>query len=69
VSLEDETGVSNVIVYSPLFEKFRLVITREPFLLISGKLQCAENVIHVKAEKISGLGEPLLPASASHDFR
>lgn len=68
VSLEDETGVSNCIVYSQLFEKFRLVITREPFLLISGKLQNVEGVIHVKAERIAGLGEQYLPAGASHDF-
>jgi len=68
VSLEDETGVSNCIVYSHLFEKFRLVITREPFLVISGKLQNVEGVIHIKAERIAGLGEKHLPAGASHDF-
>ncbi len=68
VSLEDETGVSNCIVYGPLFERFRLVIVKEPFLVISGKLQNVEGVIHVKAERIAGLGERYLPAGASHDF-
>ena len=68
VSLEDETGVSNCIVYSQLFEKFRLVITREPFLVISGKLQNVEGVIHVKAERIAVWVSGYLPAGASHDF-
>lgn len=68
VSLEDETGISNCIVYSDLFEKFRIVINQEPFLIISGKLQNLENVRHVKAERIASMGEYGLPKSASHDF-
>jgi error-prone DNA polymerase len=68
VSLEDETGISNCIVYSNLYERYRLVIAAEPFLLISGTLQCADNVIHIKAQRIAGLGETHLPKSASHDF-
>src|SRR5207249_3756755 len=47
VSLEDETGVSNAIVTPQLFERYRLLITEEPFLLIEGVMQNAENVIHV----------------------
>ena len=50
ISLEDETGVSNAIVTPPMFEANRLVITEESFLLIEGRLQHVENVIHVKAE-------------------
>ncbi len=68
VSLEDETGIANCIVYSQLFERLRLVITREPFLIISGKLQNVEGVVHVQAERIAGLGEQHLPVGASHDF-
>ncbi len=37
VSLEDETGVSNAIVTPDLFERMRLLITEEPFLLIEGR--------------------------------
>ena len=37
ISLEDETGVSNAIVTPDLFERVRLLITEEPFLLIEGK--------------------------------
>ena len=52
VSLEDETGVANAIVVPQLFERHRLLITEESFLLIEGALQNFENVIHVKAQRI-----------------
>src|SRR5262249_41358594 len=42
ISLEDETGVSNAIVDPDLFERFRLVITEEAFLLIEGQVQNSE---------------------------
>ncbi len=70
ITLEDETGLANAIVYGPVFEKFRLVITTEPFLLISGKVQRdGEGTTHLMAARIEALraaGE--LPAAASHDF-
>ncbi len=68
VSLEDETGIANAIVLPQLFEAKRLMITQEPSLKITGKLQNLHGVIHVKADAI----EPLtagVPAQASHDFR
>ncbi len=45
ISLEDETGVSNAIVEPDLFERFRLVITEEAFLLIEGQVQNSDNVV------------------------
>jgi len=68
VSLEDETGVSNAIVAPPLFEKLRLVITQEAFLIIKGQLQNSEGVVTVKAQHIEGLCHEQLIGSASHDF-
>jgi error-prone DNA polymerase len=53
ISLEDETGVSNAIVEPELFDRFRLLITEENFLLIKGKVQNSKSgidmlyVIHV----------------------
>ena len=69
ISLEDETGIANSIVVPQLFEARRLVITQEPALRITGKLQNQHGVIHVKAEKIEALTETALPAQTSHDFR
>ena len=78
VSLEDETGVSNAIVEPELFERFRLVITEEAFLLIEGQVQNSDGVVLIKARDIQPLvhlpaveamqaGEGLV-GSESHDF-
>jgi error-prone DNA polymerase len=69
VSLEDETGVANAIVAPDLFERFRLTITEEPFLVIEGQVQNTDNVILVKARTIQPLDHAQIGASASHDFR
>ncbi len=69
VSLEDETGVANAVVRPQLFERCRLVITQEPALLIAGRLQLHDGVIHIQAEEIRALRCDDLPAEASHDFR
>jgi error-prone DNA polymerase len=69
ISLEDETGISNAIVTPPMFEANRLVITEESFLVIEGRLQHIDNVIHIKAEKIERLGHGEFAGPASYDFR
>ncbi|MDH4409109.1 MAG: error-prone DNA polymerase [Verrucomicrobiales bacterium] len=70
ITLEDETGLANAIVYSDTFEKYRLVITTEPFLLIHGRVQRDdEGTTHLMATRIEAIGiGKLLPAAASHDF-
>jgi error-prone DNA polymerase len=68
ISLEDETGISNAIVTPQMFEAQRLVITQESFLLIQGRLQHIDNVIHVKAEKIERLQHDSLDTAPSYDF-
>jgi error-prone DNA polymerase len=68
ISLEDETGVANAIVTPDLFERIRLVITEEPFLLIEGEVQNSDNVVLVKARKIRPLPHAQLIGSESHDF-
>jgi error-prone DNA polymerase len=69
ISLEDETGVANAIVTPDLFERIRLVITEEPFLIIEGEVQNTDNVVLVKAQKIRPLAHAQLAGSESHDFR
>ncbi|PYL02990.1 MAG: error-prone DNA polymerase, partial [Verrucomicrobia bacterium] len=68
ISLEDETGVSNAIVEPDLFERFRLVITEEAFLLIEGEVQNSDNVVLIKARQIRALAHEQLIGSESHDF-
>jgi error-prone DNA polymerase len=67
LSMEDETGISNIIVTPQLFEKYRLPLVNFPFLLIEGVLQHQDNVISVKARRIEPL-EMKVESPASHDF-
>src|SRR5213592_3782414 len=69
ISLEDETGVSNAIVDPDLFERFRLLITEEAFLLIEGEVQNSDNVVLIKTRDIRPLVHEELVGSDSHDFR
>jgi error-prone DNA polymerase len=55
LTLEDETGVANIIVRPDLFLRDRLVITDEPFLLVDGVLQNQDGVTSVRAERIARL--------------
>jgi error-prone DNA polymerase len=68
ISLEDETGVSNAIVTPDLFERMRLLITEEPFLIIEGPVQNSDNVVLIKAQLIKPLAHEQLVGSESHDF-
>jgi error-prone DNA polymerase len=52
LSLEDETGIANIILTPDVFERNRLVVTRNRFLEIYGPLQNQDGVIHVKAARI-----------------
>jgi error-prone DNA polymerase len=55
LSLEDETGIANIIITPDEFEKNRVVVTRSRFLLIKGPLQLQDGVVHVKARRIDPL--------------
>jgi error-prone DNA polymerase len=67
LTMEDETGVANVIVTPDIYDRNRLVLVNEPLLLIDGPLQNQDNVIHVKARRIQPLRYSMT-AGASHDF-
>ena len=55
LSVEDETGIANVILTPDVFERDRLVVTRSRFLRIEGPVQNQEGVIHVKAQRMAQL--------------
>ena len=67
LSMEDETGIANVIVTPDLYERERLTVTRSKFLLAEGPLQNQSGVIHVKAVRLSVLSDKALDLR-SHDF-
>lgn len=68
ISLEDETGIANVVVSPRMFECERLKITMEPFLSIEGIAQRSRGTVHVKALKIERLDFAGLETADSHDF-
>jgi error-prone DNA polymerase len=67
LSLEDETGISNIIVRPQMFKKNRLTLMSQPFLIVEGTLQNQDNVASIRAERVQGFkGLPL--DVSSHDF-
>ena len=67
LSMEDETGIANVIITPDLYDRDRLLVTRSKFLLVEGVLQNRDNVVHVKATRLMALSDRALELS-SHDF-
>jgi len=67
LSLEDETGIANIILTPDVFERDRIVVTRNRFLLIEGTLQIQDGVTHVKAHRVLPL-EITSARITSHDF-
>jgi error-prone DNA polymerase len=67
LTLEDETGIANIIVRPDLFARDRLVIVEEPFLIVDGVLQHQDGVISVRAEQIQGMRGVDVDFDA-HDF-
>jgi error-prone DNA polymerase len=68
LSVEDETGIFNVIIMPDVFEANRLTIVRSPYLMVEGPLQKYEGVIHVQARKIEAISLNA-GAASSHDFK
>jgi error-prone DNA polymerase len=68
LTLEDETGIANIIVRPDLFSEHKRAIVGEPYLLVEGTLQIQEGVTSVKADRVIGLSGGG-PDPQSHDFR
>jgi error-prone DNA polymerase len=51
ITLEDETGYANLVVFQSLFDKFRKEILQSRLLMVEGKLQREGDVIHVIAKQ------------------
>ena len=67
LSMEDESGITNVIVSPDLFERDRIVVTRARFLLVEGPLQNQNGVIHIRAQRLQPLSDHAIDIR-SHDF-
>jgi error-prone DNA polymerase len=72
MTLEDESGFANLVVWEKVFKQYRTMILTNWLLGVTGRLQVAEGVVHIIAEsfwkpdfdeKDTGI------AASSHDFR
>ena len=68
LTLEDETGIANIIVRPDLFSEQRQTIVSAPYVMVEGVLQIQEGVTSVKAERVISL-TGAAPEPQSHDFR
>ena len=59
ITLEDETGVVNVIVWRAMYERFRRAVIAGRMLRVTGRLQRAHSVTHVVAERIEDISDML----------
>ncbi len=59
VTLEDETGTVNVVVWAKVFERFRRAVIAGRCLKVTGRLQREGAVVHVVAERIEDISDLL----------
>src|SRR5690606_8702431 len=59
MTLEDETGTSNLVVYPALFDKYRKEILQSKLLMVEGKLQREGEVVHVIVKRCFNLNRLL----------
>jgi error-prone DNA polymerase len=67
LTLEDETGIANIIVQPDLYTEQRMTLIGAPYLLVEGTLQIQDGVTSVKAERVQELPTGG-PPPESHDF-
>ena len=67
LSLEDETGIANVIITPAVFAAHKAIVMRAPYVLVEGALQNQDGAVSVKADRIEALAHDG-PAVESHDF-
>jgi error-prone DNA polymerase len=67
LSLEDETGISNIVIDPPTFERNRRPVLCSALLVVEGRLERCDGVTSVKGDRFWSLEDALtLP---SRDFR
>ncbi len=59
LTLEDETGIVNVVVWRAIYERFRRAVISGRLLRVTGRMQRAHSVTHVIAEEIEDISEML----------
>ncbi|MEM1227572.1 MAG: error-prone DNA polymerase [Planctomycetota bacterium] len=70
VTIEDETGVANLVIHVKTWERFRIITRHHQAWIVHGRVECKDLVIHVIVRRIESLADQLaaLPLT-SRDFR
>ncbi len=69
ITLEDETGMSNLVIVPDVFQKHRTLLQSAGILLAEGPVQVQDGVIHVRARRFERLDHDDGALPASRDFR
>ena len=59
ITLEDETGVANLVIWPKIFEKFRRIVMGARLIRVTGKLQREGIVIHVIVDHMEDMTDRL----------
>lgn len=59
LTLEDETGVANIVVWKDAFDANRRLVMTSSFLVVHGQVQSESDVVHVVARKFTDLSHRL----------
>ena len=69
-TLEDETGLANIVIKPKIFTAYRDILLRHNFLAVSGTLQIDEGVINIVTDRVAPLpvlaGNPDVPSRDFH---
>jgi error-prone DNA polymerase len=68
VSLEDETGIANLVVMPDVYERFRPVVRGSPFLLARGRVERNGMVVNVRVESLAPLALAPPVGDRARDF-
>lgn len=60
LTIEDETGIANIVVWSKTMERFRKEVMGARLVLIEGRIQSSEGVVHLVAERLTDRSQDLV---------
>jgi error-prone DNA polymerase len=68
VSLEDETGIANLVVMPDVYERFRPVVRGAPFIVARGRLERSGKVVNVRVDSVAPLALAPAAGGRARDF-
>ncbi|MGD9784490.1 MAG: error-prone DNA polymerase [Hyphomicrobiaceae bacterium] len=63
MTIEDETGIANTVVWSNTLEKFRKVVMAARLIVVTGRIQRHQDIIHVVSQRLEDRSDWLLRLS------